>query len=545
VVGAGLERGREALRQRRWADAYRWLVATTADERTPVDCERLAVAAYLVGKDDESTTAWESAFDGHLRAGDPAQAASCAFWLAFGLLLRGHPAQANGWLSRARTTIAEGRSDCAATGYLLVADLLRLLESGEAATAQDMAVEAVSIGVRLRDPDLHALGTLGHGQALLGLGDTTAGTAKLDEVMLSVSNGEVGPITTGIVYCAVIVECMHALDLSRAAEWTAALNTWCEVQPDLVPYRGQCLVHRSQLQQAAGEWVDAVATAAAACRRLAEPPHPALGLAYYQQAELHRLRGAFDDARAAYRLANRAGYQPVPGLALLELSCGDPAAAAAAMGRCLQEVSAVYERPALLAAAVEIFAATGDVGAARRAADELAHMAAGSTAGALRASAGLALGTVLLAEGDAATALGNLRAAAATWRETHMPYELARTCVLLAQACAQLGDRAAAALELDTAIEIFVRLGARPDAAAVRSLISGSPSGPREGANPLSAREREVLTQVAAGRTNREIANALVISEHTVGRHLENIFAKLAVPSRAAATAYAVEHRLL
>jgi DNA-binding CsgD family transcriptional regulator len=542
-VGSVLERGREAYRAGRWSDALQSLEAAPADRRAPDDWERLAVCAYLTGRDEQSATAWESAYAAHLRAGDPAEAARCAFWLALGLLFRGQAARANGWLSRCRTTLDEaGVVDCPARGYLLVTAMLGALGSGDAAGARDMAVQAATIGERHSDHDLHALGTLGHGQTLLALGETAAGTAKLDEAMVAVAAGEVGPVTTGIVYCAVVVECMSALDLARATEWTTALSTWCEGQPDLVPYRGQCLVHRSQLQQAHGDWGAAVDTADAACRRLVDPPHPALGLGYYQQGELHRVRGEVDQAAAAYRRASRAGHEPQPGLALLELSRGTPDAAAQMVRRALLEVRAAHERTRLLGAAVEILAAVDDVPGAARAADELDGLASGSPSGVLRALSEHSRGAVLLAGGDPAAALGHLRAAATTWRQADLPYELARTTALVARCCARLGDQASAALEADVAVETFLRLGARHDADATRALTAGPAT---RDTSPLSGREREVLAQVAAGRTNREIAAALVISEHTVGRHLENIFAKLAVSSRAAAAAYGVEHGLV
>ena len=359
-----------------------------------------------------------------------------------------------------------------------------------------------------------------------------------------------GPITAGIVYCAVVLECMRVFDLARASEWTRALTAWCERQPDLVPYRGQCLVHRAQLQQAAGDWQDALVTIAAACRRLTDPPHPALGLAYYHAAEMHRLVGAFDEADREYRQASRTGCPPTPGLALLELARGHHDDAAATIRRAVQEVDDPLERPALLAAAIEIFRVTGDSSEARAAADELAEIAAGSTSELLGAMASRGTGTVLLVEGDPAGALTHLRAAARAWQHLRMPYEAARTAVLLGLSCAALGDRTTAGLEFENARDAFTELGATPDLDRLRSLAAGlgDPAGAREMGAPttaLSAREREVLVHIAAGKTNREIAAELVISEHTVGRHVENIFTKAGVTSRAAATAYAYEHDLL
>ena len=540
-----LERGREAYRAGRWGDAHQWLAGTPGDARAAEDWERLAVCAYLTGRDEESAEAWASAYSAHLEADDPAEGARCAFWLAFGLMMRGHTARSNGWLSRSRTTLEEARvAECPASGYLLIAAMLGALASGDANGARDLAVQATGIGSRHGDPDLRALGTLGHGQTLLALGETAAGTAKLDEAMVAVAAGEVGPVATGIVYCAVVVECMSAFDLARATEWTMALSAWCDAQPDLVPYRGQCLVHRSQLQQAHGDWGDAVDTAEAACRRLSDPPHPALGLGYYQQGELHRLRGELDQAEAAYRRASRAGHEPLPGMALLELDRGAHAAAAMMIRRALLEEHAVHQRARLLAPAVEILAAVDDVDGARRAAAELTALAADAPSDVLHALSEHALGLALLADGDPASALGHLRVAAATWRQENLPYDLARTTVLVARCLSQLGDGASAALELDLAVQTFVRLGASPEAAAAPAATASSGAHGMD-TNPLSERERQVLSQVAAGRTNREIATALVISEHTVGRHLENIFAKLAVSSRAAAAAYGVEHRLL
>jgi DNA-binding CsgD family transcriptional regulator len=545
-----LAAGREAFARDAWAEAYTFLIGQPPELLGAPDFERLAIAAYLIGDDDESARAWEGAHRGHVTNGDQAEAARCSFWLGLCFLLRGEMAQAGGWLTRTERIVETGDLDCAAAGYLLIPALLGALEDGDPIAAAAMAARATEVGDRFHDPDLRAFGGLGHGQALLAQGDTAAGTAHLDEVMVSVTAGEVGPITSGIVYCAVVLECMRIFDLARATEWTRALSAWCDRQPDLVPYRGQCLVHRAQLQQAAGDWRDAITTIASARRRLVDPPHPALGLAYYQQAELHRLVGAFDEAELDYREAGRSGYQPVPGLALLELGRGDGVAAAATIRRALQEVGDQLERPLLLAAAVEIYRATGDAADARVAAEELAVIAAGSRSEVLGAIAALAMGTVHLSEGDPAAALTHLRAAAAAWQHLRMPYEAARTAVMLGLSCAALGDRTSAALEFGNATDAFKELGAKPDLDRLQALTGGltAPGAPvraRHGTRSLSGRECEVLVQVTAGKTNREIAAELGISQHTVGRHLENIFAKLGVTSRAAATAYAYEHDLV
>ena len=428
---SSVQRARAAFARQAWGDAFSTFAAAAA--RTSLDaadCERLAVCAYLVGADDESASAWEAAHRAALESDDLAESARCAFWLAMCLMMRGQMAQAGGWLTRVERIIETAELDCAASGYLLIPGLLESLGGGDPITARDLAIQATELGVRFDDADLRAFGTLGHGQALIAMGSTAGGVARLDEVIVSVAADEVGPITSGIVYCAVILECMRLFDVKRASEWTGALSSWCDAQPDLVPYRGQCLVHRSQLLQAAGDWPDALTSAEAACQRLTDPPHPALGLAYYQQAELHRLVGAFEEADIEYRHASRNGHHPMPGLALLQLARKDAAGAAASIHRALQEAGRPLQRPALLSAAVDICLASGDLPAARAAADELATIADASSSEVLSAKAARAIGAVLAREGDPAAGLADLQAAATAWQSLHRPYEAARTSVL-------------------------------------------------------------------------------------------------------------------
>ena len=506
------------------------------------ECERAAIRAYLRGADDQCAKHWEAAQRAAHAAGNPAESARYAFWLGFGHLLAGRTAPASGWLARAEALIAESGAECRASGYVLIPRFFEALDAGDHEHAGELSLRAADIGDRFDDADLRAFGTLCQGQALIAAGEAAAGVTRLDEVMVSVTTGELGPITTGIVYCGVILACMELYDLRRASEWTEALSAWCDAQPELVPFRGQCLVHRSQLQQAEGDWPGAVASAQSACRRLTDPPHPALGLARYQEGELHRLYGDFEHAERDYREASRHGCDPMPGLALLQLSRGDGAGAAAMIDRALREPGFGRSRPALLVAAVETFSATGDLAAARAAADELAAIAAGSSSQVLEAMAAQAVGSVQIAAGDVAAALVELRIAARTWQSLHMPYDSARATALLGLACAALGDQTGAEVEFDSASDIFAKLGATPDLERVCVLSAGLAD---HAESALSAREREVLAHLAAGRTNRQIAAQLVVSPHTVARHVEHIYAKLGVTNRAAATAYAYEHHLV
>lgn len=528
-----LARGRESFRTQRWADAHDALAA--AGELEPEDLERLAVAAYLVGHDDESLAVWERAHREHLRRDAVAPAVRCAFWLVFLLLGGGHVERGSGWLGRAQRLLAE--RDCVEQGYLAFVAGMTAIFAGDLSAARDGFDRAAAAGERFRDADLLTLARHGQGRVLIRTGRGAEGMALLDEVMVSVTSGEVSPIVAGDVYCSVIQACQESFDLRRAQAWTAALSSWCAAQPDLVPYRGQCLLHRAELMQLHGLWRDAKDEVARASERLAQRPgNAAEGAAWYQSAELHRLCGEFAEAEESYRQASRLGHEPQPGLALLRLAQGHVEAAQSAIRRALDETERIVPRSRLLPGFVEVMVAAGDLDAARAGADELAGIAGELDAPLLRALSEQADGLVLLARGDAPAALAALRRAAAAWQELEAPHEAARTRALIGLACRDLGDDETAALELDAARWAFDQLGAAADVARVDTLTRTRPPG------GLTAREIEVLRLVASGMTNRAIADQLVLSEKTVARHLSNIFAKLGVSSRSAATAYAYEN---
>jgi DNA-binding CsgD family transcriptional regulator len=546
-----LDRGRSAVAGQAWAEAHQQLSA--ADQAAPLepdDLERLATAAFLVGREEESAEAWARAHQELLARGETERAARCAFWVAYGLLNRGELARGGGWVARTRRVLAAGRSpgasglpDSAERGYLRWLVAFQSYMAGETAAARAGFEEAAAIGDRWGEPDLAAMSRVGVGRALIALGQTGPGVALLDEVMAAVEAGELSPVVVGDLYCSVIEGCQEVFDLRRAQQWTAVLTAWCAGQPDLVPYRGQCLLHRAELLTLHGAWPDAMEEARLASARFLEPTgHPAAGAAAYQQAELHRLRGETTEAEEAYRRASRWGREPQPGLALLRLAQGQAAAAQAAIRRVLDEATDRPDRCRLLPAFVEIALAGGDLAAAGAAAEELDAAAGELDAPLLRAAATQAKGAVLLAEGDAMAALAALRGAWAAWRELEAPYEGARARVLIGLACRALGDQDSAAMELDAARWAFQQLGAALDLARLESLAGRDET---RAAGGLTAREVEVLRLVATGRTNRAIAAELVLSERTVDRHLSNIFTKLGVPSRTAATAWAYEHGLV
>jgi DNA-binding CsgD family transcriptional regulator len=539
-----LRRGRAAHERQAWAEAYAGL--SEAAEIAPLEPEDLvclANAAALTGHDEEGDELSARAYQAFLSRGELAQAARCAFWLGMRLQNLGEPSRGGGWLARARRILDESQLDCPEVGYLQVARASQIGGAGDIQGGLALCEQARRVGERFGDADLVALAQLGLGIAHVRGAAPSEGLACLDEVMIAVEAREVSPRVAGILYCAVINLCHEVFDLRRAQEWTEGLTRWCDSQPDIVPFRGQCQVHRAQILQLHGAWPAAMDIA----QRVAEAPAartstPAIGPAFYCKAELHRLRGEYARAEEAFREASRWGHLPEPGLALMRLAQGRLDAATANITRALEEATEPSRRATLLPACVEIMLAGGDVGAARGAATELQALAEQVPAPYLRARAAYANGSTRLAEGDARGALTDLRAACTEWQQLDAPYELARTRELIGLGSAALGDDDHARLELDAAAWALRQLGASPDVARVEGHLR-SPAAPS--GDGLTQREVQVLRLLATGRGNRAIAAELVLSEKTVARHVSNIFSKLGVSSRAAATAYAYEHALV
>jgi len=541
---AELERGRASYAGGAWQDAFEALSgADRAAPLGPEDLELLARAAYMLGRDDEYVEGLERAHRAHLDAGDTSPAVRCAFWIGHNMLFRGDQARASGWFGRAGRLL-EGAGDCVERGYLLIPTWLRQMAEGDYGGASETTAEAAAIGERFGDADLTWIARDDHGRALIRQGRVSEGLRLVDEVLVAATAGELSPIMTGIVYCNTIAFCQDAYELRHAREWTEALTGWCERQPEMVAHNGLCLVHRAEIMQLQGAWADALEEATRAAERFTEGVlnQLACGKAHYRTGEVHRLRGALDAAEDAYRKASRCGFEPQPGLALLRLAQGQVDTAAAAIRRAVGETTRPLERAALLPAYVEIMLAAGERDRARAGSEELAEIAAEHASDALHALSAHARGALCLSEGDPEDALVALRRAAEIWQRLGAPYESARARVLVGAACEALDDLDATALELDAARAVFTELGATPD---LERLEAEAAAATRADAHGLTGRELEVLRLVAAGRSNRAIAEELVISEHTVARHLQNIFAKLGVSSRTAASAFAFEHDLV
>jgi DNA-binding CsgD family transcriptional regulator len=526
-MNADLTRGRLAYDRRDWREAY----ARLRDAQEPEDVMRLAVAAQLAGHEEAALESLQCAHNDFLKRGDVEPAVRAAAHLVIALLDLGDAAQAQGWLARARRILQDSHRDCVEAGYLMVPSALQNLFSGDAARALEIFSEVMKTAVRFGDADLEAMGKLGRGQCLIQAGEIGAGLELFDENMAAVISGETSPVVSGTVYCVVIDSCRRIYDLRRAHEWTQALDQWCESQPGLVQFRGACLLFRSEIKQLHGAWSDALAEANRACELLTTSrTREAAGDAFYQLGEVHRLRGDAEAAEAAYRRANEMGRSPQPGLALLRLARGQIKAASAALRREREDSRDPTRKCAVLPAFVDTMIAAGDLEAAREGAAELDESAQALGAPYVGALADQAQGAVLLAAGEPRPALDRLRSALNVWRELGAPYQAASARMLIGQAHDALGDCDGAALEKEAARKALAELGVKKVPGPV--------------ADGLSAREVEVLRLVAAGKTNKAVAAELFISEKTVARHVSNIFDKLGLTSRSAATAYAYEHGL-
>ena len=538
-----LDSGRAAFARGAWREAYEQLSAADREAALlPDDLDQLGKAAYLIGKDEESADALTRLHHTCLEQGQIDAAVRAAFWLGLSLIGKGEQARGGGWLMRAQRLLDENNLDSVYRGYLLFPQALRNIIGDDPAAGVRILDQAIEIGTRFGDRSLVALARQGQGRALIKMGDAAQGVALLDEAMASIEAGDVSPLIAGNVYCSVIEACSELYDIRRAQEWTSSLSRWCEAQPDLVPFRGQCLIRRSELMQFYGDWDNALLEAQRARARLSEPPPPqaAVGAAWYQEAELHRLRGEFAEAEQAYRTASLSSRRPRPGLALLRLAQGQNDSAVAIAKGLLEEAKR-EGRPDALAAWTEIALASADVKSARAAANELGNIAAQADAPLLSALAAYADASTLAAERDARASMTAARRAWILFQEVEAPYHAARARVLVGCAARALGDHDAAAMEWDAARLVFEQLGALPDVARIDELARGTT---KEIAGGLTAREVQVLRLLAQGKTNKAIAGELFISEKTVHRHVANIFLKLDLSTRAAATAYAFQHNL-
>ena len=552
---SALSTARRLYAEQAWSDAHAAFAAADAEHALSIDdLQQMSFAAGLAGDDHAMLQLTERLHHACLQAGQELRAARAAFWAGFRLIPLGELARAQAWLARAQRIVERADCDCVERGYLLLPGAMRKLVEGDFTEAEAAASRACEIAERFGDADLVALSRMTRGRALLKQALVERGLAELDDAMLAAASRELSPVVTGLIYCHLISACSQVYALDRAREWTEALGRWCEPQPQLAGFAGACMVHRAELMELGGAWSDALVEAQRAEQRLASKSDPkAASDAIYQRAEIHRLRGELTEAETVYGLASALGREPQPGLALLRLAQGRTEAAASAMRRIIATTRDPLARARQLPAHVEIMLAAGDLPQAQAGRDELLSIAQRYGTDVLGAIGAQAHAAVLLAEGSAEAAVEPLRSAMLLWQRVGAPYLVARLHGLLGRAFRELGDEEGAQLEWSAAREAFVALGATPDLARLDALqLQAAPAASQRpaqstevGQHGLSARELEVLRLLATGKTNRVIARELFVSEKTVDRHVSNLFGKLGVSSRAAATAYAYEHGLV
>lgn len=537
---AEIERARTAADGGSWADAYASFRDLDPSGFAPQDWERFADAAWWLGRIDESITARQKAYTGFVAAAEERRAGWMAGRLCIDHFLRDEQAIGSGWLARAQRHAKE-LPDCVEVGFIALLEASVLQWSGDPASATVHAERATEIGRQFGDRDLLAMAIHVQGLILIDEGSVVEGVALLDEAMTSVVAREVNDYYTGAIYCGVISACLDIADVRRASEWGEAARSWAESISPESPYPGMCRINRAQIASLRGAWSEAEAEAARALEELMVFSPSVAAQALYEMGDVRRRRGDLGGAEDAFERAHELGFEPQPGLALLRLTQGKVDAAMAALRAAVMGAAGNGLRRARLQwALAEAALAAGDVDTANAAADELDAIAEGSNALVLAAYATTVRGSVQLAGSDLPGALVSLRRACTVWQELRLPYEAATARMVYGLALRAVGDEDDARLELRAALAAFERLGAAGDAAKVSDLLGGLTGLPRG----LTAREAEVLRLVAAGKTNRDIAVELVISEHTVARHLQNMFTKLGVTSRAGATAFAYEHDL-
>ncbi len=538
---AEIEEARDAVARGAWAEAYEAYSSLDPTLLDPSDLEALADAAWWLSRIREGMAFRQKAYAGYVAAGAGTRAAHCAWFLFNDYLFRGEPSVGSGWLKKAERDLA-AEPECLEHGLLALAESGLALESGDFNEAERLADSVVAIGERCHARDLVAMGVDAKGRILIAAGEIARGTGLLDEAMTAVLAGEVSPFFTGWIYCNVLGACMRIADLRRATEWNDAAQAWTDSIRVRSPFHGICQIHRVEMTALRGAWAEAESEALRTTEEYTEVGPFIAAEGFYQLGEIHRRRGDLAAAEQAFLRAHESGHDPQPGLAQIRLAQGKIDAAAAGLRTSLTaHTTADLQRARLLAVQLDVSLAAGDTNAARVALDELSVVRDATASSLLDAMVAIGEGSLHLALDEVESALECTLRACRVWQQLRLPYEAAQARMLIAEAARRAGDKERAVLELDAAQVAFDRLGAKLDARRATDLLRESSELPAG----LSAREVKVLRLVAAGKTNRQIAAELVISEHTVSRHLQNIFAKLGVSTRAAATAFAFENQLV
>jgi DNA-binding CsgD family transcriptional regulator/tetratricopeptide (TPR) repeat protein len=534
-----LDDGRAALQAREWATAFELLSdARAATTLAAEDLDGLAEASWWLGRLNDCIEAREAAFDGFSAAGDTERAAMAALLLSLHYGDIGKIVVAGGWRARAERLVAE-HPDSPTHGFLLTLEAGVDYHSGRAEECISKAKLATNIGQISMDGTLVSFALHCQGLGLMKQGKMAQAWALLDESMIDAAAGRLHPVWAGRLHCGMIQLCEQLEDPRRGWQWIEATEQWLEGFPEAVLFSGVCRVHKARLMQQRGRWPEAEIEAQQACDELRLVHVYTTAQGYYEVGEIKRLTGDYAAAEELFRLAHQLGFDPQPGLARLRLTQGKTEAAIAGIRRALDDAPDRLARGRLLPHLVEISIVEDDLRIAAAAADELDAIVMEFPTEGMTAHAVTTRGAVLFAQSEYEAALPVLGRAARLWTEIGCTYQAGLVRVLTGRALRARGDEEGAAVELEAARQTFEHLGAVPDERRAAEFLSGAPH-----AGGLSDREVEVLRLVAAGRSNKQIAAELFISERTVARHMSNIFVKLAVSSRAAVAAFALKHGL-
>ena len=523
---------RTAHVRRDWHASY--AAFTRAGEDTPLgtdDLEAMAAAAWRLGHGKESLRVAERVYT-QLARTDPASAAMKAVDLALAWLTRGDLNIGQGWMNRARRLLDEA-PEAPTHGYLAYLDAVVAVMNRDTAVLPQRVTALRELSGRLDSPALTALCHVAQGLEAMLDARMAEAYGLIDEAMLPVLADQVPLEWAGDIYCIVLHHCHRLADLPRMRAWTQSMQRWCNDFAGSANYGGVCDVHRLQVKAAGDDYRMLEEQLAAASSALEEVNTWAAGEGYYQLGEVRRRRGDADGAFAAFARARSLGVEPQPGEALLRCASGDGDTAWTDLRVALAGLDRL-DRMWLLRGAVEVALARDGLDEAERHCTELESGADAFRTPGFRAWAAHARGAILVRREQYAQAIEALQAALREYRTQQSRYETAQVYEWMALAHRGLGNDELSAADAATAENIYAQLGVEPAQVCGTAVPGG-----------LTKREMEILHLVAAGATNRQVADQICISEKTVGRHLANIYAKLGVSSRTAAVAWAHENHLL
>jgi tetratricopeptide (TPR) repeat protein len=470
-----LQRAREAAARGDWRDGYELLMKVDSDGLLGRDdLPLLGEVAYAAGHLDVSIEAWERTHALSLEAGDPVAAAGAAVRVAMHLLLdTALMAPVRGWLVRAEHLL-EGQQEASAHAWLAAVRAYERMLTGDVQGARQWSERAIEVGLEC-DAAACAVGRVAAARLRILDGDVAEGLALLDEVGVAAISGDLDALSTGLVYCELVCALQGLAQYDVAEEWTDAMERWCRTNA-IGSLHGRCRVHRAEILRLRGACDEAEREALVACEELSPYLRREMGWPLSELGRIRLRKGDIDGAEEALLAAQRVGWEPQPGLALVRLARGELAAAAADIRDALERPSRVpskelppdtaLQRAPLLDAQVEIEVAGGDLGRARAAADELERVAARFQSKALVAGATLARGRLRLAEGDAEDAERRCSEAARLWDEIGAPYEAALARMVFAEALRAGGREDDAVLELEAARKSLERIEGAARAAA-------------------------------------------------------------------------------